>query len=147
MRVVAKNNAPGAFAELRRRVPYIPLEKSILGSVVRTHKLAHVSDITAEEPYASSPLAKIGGARTALGVPMLKEDELVGAIVFFRQEVMAFSEKEIKLLQNLAAQAVIAIENARLLNELRQSLQQQTATADVLKTISRSPGDLEPVFQ
>jgi signal transduction histidine kinase len=147
MRVVAMKNAPHAFAEMRRRDPYIPLEKSILGSVVRTRKLAHVSDITAEEPYASSPLAKVGGARTALGVPMLKEDELVGAIVFFRQEVMPFSEKEIKLLQNLAAQAVIAIENARLLNELRQSLEQQTATADVLGVISSSPGDLEPVFQ
>jgi GAF domain-containing protein len=103
MRVVAMKNAPRAFAEMRRRDPYIPLEKSILGSVVRTHRLAHVSDITAEEPYASSPLARVGGARTALGVPMLKEDELVGAIVFFRQEVMAFYEKEMKLLQNLAA--------------------------------------------
>jgi GAF domain-containing protein len=147
MRVVAMKNAPHAFVEMRQRDPYIPLEKSILASVVRTHKMAHVSDITVEEPYASSPLAKVGGARTALGVPMLKEDELVGAIVFFRQEVMPFSEKEIKLLQNLAAQAVIAIENARLLNELRQSLEQQTATSEVLRVISSSPGELEPVFQ
>jgi adenylate cyclase len=131
---------------MRQRDPYIPLEKSILGSVVRTHKLAHVSDITVEEPYASSPLAKVGGARTALGVPMLKEDELVGAIVFFRQEVMPFSEKEINLLQNLAAQAVIAIENARLLNELRESLDRQTATSEVLGVISASRGELEPVF-
>ena len=147
MRVVAMKNAPHAFAEMRRRDPYIPLEKSILGPVVRTKTLAHVSDITAEEPYASSPLAKVGGARTALGVPMLKEGELVGAIAFYRQEVNPFSEKQIGLLQNFASQAVIAIENARLLNELRESLDRQTATSEVLSVISSSPGELQPVFQ
>ncbi len=146
MRVVALNNAPPEFTEMRRRDPYIPLEKSILGPVVRTKRLAHVSDIMAEEPYASSPLAKVGGARTALGVPMLKDGELVGAISFYRQDVLPFSDKQIALLQSFAAQAVIAIENARLLNELRQSLEQQTATADVLRVISSSPGELEPVF-
>jgi two-component system, NtrC family, sensor kinase len=105
MRVVAMKNAPQAFAEMRRRDPYIPLEKSILGPVVRTKTLAHVSDITAAEPYASSPLAKVGGARTALGVPMLKEGELVGAIAFLSPRSKSIFQKQIGLLQNLILRA------------------------------------------
>jgi GAF domain len=107
MRVVAMNNPPRAFAEMRRDNPVIPLEKSILGPLVRTKKTSHVADITTEEPYASSPLAKVGGARTALGVPMLREDELVGAIAIYRQEVISRSTFDLaSVLQTLVESAV-----------------------------------------
>src|SRR5262249_6972139 len=141
-RRVALYNAPLEFAEFNEREPYIaPGVSSTLDQLMRTKQLVHLPE---EDP--DTPLARYAGARTVLAVPLLKEDELVGVFGIYRREVRPFTDKQVGLVRNFAAQAVIPTENTRLLNELPKSLQQQTAPADVLKVISRSTFDLQTVL-
>jgi GAF domain-containing protein len=149
---VAVRGVPAAFAD------YVKTDRPVHGPstgparILAGERVVHIADLAAEEPYrAGDPqrraLVDLGGARSLVCVPLLRDDAILGMIAVYRQEVRPFSDKQIALLQNFAAQAVIAIENARLITETREALEQQTATAEVLGVINSSPGDLTPVFQ
>src|SRR5262249_19643377 len=145
LHAVASYNAGPEIREFINRNPIALGRHSISARAALERRTVHVADVQADPEFAYAN-RDVEAIHTILSVPMLKGDDLVGTITIYRLEVKSFTDKQVALVETFAAQAVIAIENTRLLNELRESLQQQTATSEVLKVISSTPGELELVF-
>jgi two-component system, NtrC family, sensor kinase len=149
LHLVATHNMPQSFIELREQSPYKPLRHSPSGRMLATGRLVHIADLAANETYSEGsppPFAAVAGIRTMLAVPLLKDSELMGSFVVGRKQVRPFADKQIEIVQNFATQAVVAIQNAQLLHQLRETLRQQSAAADVLKIVSRSAFNLQAVL-
>ena len=143
-KLAVSHGASPEFAAHIAKIPVRPERGYLVGHVVQERRTVHVEDALADPDYSQAESQRLGGYRTMLGVPMMRADDLVGVLVVWRPEVRPFTERQIALVTTFADQAAIAIENVRLFNETREALEQQTATAEVLKTISRSTFELEP---
>jgi two-component system, NtrC family, sensor kinase len=142
MQFAANFGLPQEFEEIAKRISFVPGRGTVVGRVLLAGRPVQITDVMADPEYTFTKGQKVAGFRTVLGVPLKREGETIGVIVLVRTNVRPFTDKQIALVQSFAAQAVITIENARLLTELRESLEQQTATSEVLKVISSSQGEL-----